>query len=395
MLLCRAMDRHLYFSLFLTIMTTALGVSQVLPLLPVYAQELGATGFQLGLIFSAFALARSIFLPLVGKYSDIYGRRAFMLWGLFIYTIVAVGFALSSQVYQLILCRFFLGGAAAMVIPVARAYVGDMTEPGHEGRIMGHFNMAFFGGLAAGPWMGGFLKDFFGIATAFYSMGVLSALGFFLSLATLPKKWSPPDMQDRQQISYMALMRIPILAAAFMFRFGSIIGVGVLWTFMPLFAHDRLNLTSGRIGILVSLTVIMTTILQPFFGRLADRMSRTRMTVAGGLLASLALMGVPFCHSFGHLFVLNLVIGTAIGLYMPPLMAMAVDVGRETGFMTRVMSVLEMAFSMGMVIGPILAGLLKETLGLNAIFWVGGTIGISSCFVFVGMLHRNRVSESA
>ena len=387
------MDRHLYFSLFLTIMTTALGVSQVVPLLPVYAQELGATGFHLGLIFSSFALARSIFLPLVGKYSDTYGRRAFMLWGLFFYTLIAIGFVLSSQVYQLILCRFFLGGAAAMVIPVARAYVGDMTAPGHEGRIMGHFNMAFFGGLAIGPWMGGFLKDFFGIASAFYSMGLLSALGFFLALATLPKSRSAQARHEQTQISYAALMRIPILAAVFLFRFGSIIGVGVLWTFLPLYAHERLALTSGRIGILVSLTVIMTTLLQPVFGRLADRVSRTRMALAGGLMASLTLMLLPFCRSFAHLFVLNLAIGSAIGLYMPPLMAMAVDVGRETGFITRVMSVLEMAFSLGMVFGPILAGLLKEALGLDAVFWVGGAIGISSCFVFVGMLHRRQVSE--
>ena len=70
-------NKRQYFTLFLTIGATALGASLVLPLLPVYAQEMGATGFELCLVFSSFALARSFILPLVGVWSDQYGRRPF------------------------------------------------------------------------------------------------------------------------------------------------------------------------------------------------------------------------------------------------------------------------------------------------------------------------------
>lgn len=382
------MHKSLYFSILLTIMSTALGASIVIPLLPVYASGMGATGIELGLIFSSFALARSIVLPLVGKLADSWGRKGFMLWGLLVYTLIAIGFDLSESVNQLIICRLIQGTAAAMVIPVARSYVGDLTPAGHEGRTMGHFNMAFFGGLALGPWLGGALKDFAGISSTFYAMATLAFFGFILSLIFLPGKEAPTQDVNREQISYIAMLRNPALAALFVFRCGSIIGTGMNWTFLPLYGHEVMSLSSFKIGVLISMTVIMTTLMQPFFGKMADRVSRPGMTVVGGIMASLCLLCVPLCGNFYQLLIVNFTIGVAFGIYMPPLMAMAVDVGRDTGFMTKVMSLLEMAFSIGMVIGPILAGLIKGIFGLRAIFFFGGAIGIATCLSFLFVFSR-------
>jgi MFS transporter, DHA1 family, multidrug resistance protein len=380
------MNNRMFISLFITITATALGASQVLPLLPIYAQTMGATGLELGLIFSSFALARSLVLPAVGSLSDRWGRRHFMLWGLFSYIIIALGFSVATNVYHLILCRLIQGAGAAMVIPVARAYFGDMSAPGQEGRYMGLFNMAFFGGLALGPWMGGLLKDHFGINISFYSMAVLALLGLILSWITLPVHTVDKSAQPKPQISYLTMLHEPPLLAIFLIRFGSIIGVGMNWTFLPLYAHEHIHLSSSRIGILISLTVIMTTLLQPTFGRMADRVNRTWMTFWGGMIASLCLLAIPFCHSFHQLFVLNLLFGSALGLYMPPLMAIAVEEGRKLGFMMKVMSLLEMSFSFGMVVGPLTAGFIKEAVNLKSVFWVGGIIGVVSCLLFLVMM---------
>ncbi|MFH1134730.1 MAG: MFS transporter [Pseudomonadota bacterium] len=378
------MNQKIYITLFLTIMSTAMGASIVLPLLPVYAVQMGATGFELGLIFSGFALARSIFLPLVGQWADQYGRRVFLLTGLTIYTGIALAFSLAETVYQLVLCRFVQGAGAAMVIPIARAYVGDLTPPGQEGRLMGHFNIAFFGGLACGPWLGGFIKDYVGLGFAFYSMAALSLAGLALAFVNLPRQGKKRfDLEKKSGGSYLGLLGFPGVLPIFLFRFGTIIGLGVNWTFLPILGYEQLRLSSTRIGILVSLTVVMTTLMQPFFGRLADKVDRSRMAMVGGVLASLCLLAAPFTISFYQLFVVNLVMGAAIGVYMPPLMAIAVDAGRASGFMNKVMSLLEMAFSFGMVIGPLLAGLIKETLGLRAIFWFGGGVGLLSCLTLL------------
>ena len=390
------MNNAAILSLLLTITATALGSSLVLPLLPLYASDMGASGFELGLIFSSYALARSILLPIVGELADKIGRRAFILWGLLIYTAIAIAFDLSHQVELIILCRLIQGAAAAMVIPVARAYIGDWTPIGREGKVMGHFNMAFYGGLALGPWMGGFLKDLWGISSSFYSMAALSFLGFLLVIFRLPRdRRNPEDTRTRPRVPYLRILRNPKLFAVFLFRFGTVIGTGVNWTFLPLYGHDVLGLSSTKIGILISVTVLMTTLLQPVFGPMADRISRTGMTMLGGLLASVCLLGVPYCQGFCSLLILNLIIGTAFGLYMPPLMAIAVDVGRESGYMTRVMSLLEVAFSLGMVVGPTIAGLVIERWDLSTIFTVGGMVGLTSTAVFVFVAVPRKIKSSA
>ena len=78
--------------------------------------------------------------------------------GLFLYFLVSLFYAVSTSVTALIILRLGQGVAAAMVLPVAQAYVGEMIPPDREGRLMGLFNVSLFGGLSAGPVLGGSYK---------------------------------------------------------------------------------------------------------------------------------------------------------------------------------------------------------------------------------------------
>ena len=123
----------------------------VVPLLPVYARDLGASGLYIGMIFGVFSLSRTFLLPYFGRLSDRKGRKPFIVAGLFAYALVSVAFIFSDRVDLLIGVRFFQGMASAMIMPVIQAYVGDISSPGREGFIMGLFNMSMFLGLSLGP----------------------------------------------------------------------------------------------------------------------------------------------------------------------------------------------------------------------------------------------------
>ena len=193
----RRLDRRVFATLFFSIFTSITGVGIVVPLLPVYAHDLGAGGLYIGLIFGAFALSRTFFLPYFGRRSDRVGRKPHIVAGLLGYALVSVAFLAVHDVESLIVIRFVQGIASAMIMPVCQAYVGDLTPPSREGAVMGMFNMSIFIGLSLGPLMGGLLNDRWGLDAAFLTMGVLTFAASLMSItSSLPTHLSAETSWD-------------------------------------------------------------------------------------------------------------------------------------------------------------------------------------------------------
>ena len=129
-------------ALYVAVFVATLGISMVSPLLPVYAKTLGASGVWLGITFSVFAVVQTFFGPFAGRLSDRYGRKPFIVAGLVVYLIAALGYLTAQSFYQVIAFRAFSGFGTSLIFSVARAYVGDMTPRGQEGRWLGVFATA-------------------------------------------------------------------------------------------------------------------------------------------------------------------------------------------------------------------------------------------------------------
>ena len=148
-----------------------LGIGIIIPLLPVYAESLGALGLWIGVIFSGFSISRSIFMPIVGRWSDKRGRKIFIAIGLLIYAIISLGYILSDSMAELVMVRSIQGLSAVMIISIAFAYIGEISPKDREGGYMGIFSISLFAGFGLGPMLGGVLKDWFGLTADFYTMG--------------------------------------------------------------------------------------------------------------------------------------------------------------------------------------------------------------------------------
>ena len=167
-----------FVTLFLSIFVASLGIGMVSPLMPIYSQSLGAKGIWLGAIFSGFSLARIIFMPLVGRLSDTKGRKTFITLGLLFYSFLSLGYIFSQNLQQLIAVRFLHGVASAMVVPIAMAYIGEISPKGEEGKFLGTFNIALFFGFGMGPLLGGVVTDNINQSASFMAMGGLSFNSF-------------------------------------------------------------------------------------------------------------------------------------------------------------------------------------------------------------------------
>jgi len=378
----------IFVILFMAVFVTASGAGLVAPLIPVYAHELGAGGLQIGIIFGAFSLTRTLFVPYFGKLSDRKAKKPLLTVGLFTYCMVSFLFMVSKSVEMLIVLRLGQGFASAMILPVAQAYIGDITPLDREGRIMGLFNVSLYAGLSVGPFLGGLVKDWFSIQASFLGMGMLTFVGFLLCLLFLPSgsvsgKAGAP--QSKPPASYLNLMKIPRVFSLFAFRVCFTTCIGITWAFLPLLASTRLGLSSSEIGIVVMVNVLIAGTLQLPMGYLADRFSKKVLTVSGGIVAILAILYLDEAQSFGGLLIANGIFGSAGGVSFPAIMAIGVIEGRRTQAMGSVMGLLALGHSLGMLSGPLLAGMLLDFFPFSTVFLCGAVI----LMVGTGIFWRN------
>ena len=386
-----SVQRRILITILFSIFITVLGVGLVVPLLPVYAHELGASGFTISMIFGALSLSRTVFLPYFGKRSDKSGRKPFIVIGLFAYFLVAVGFIFSVNVHALIVVRFFQGIAAAMIMPITQAYVADITPKGSEGRLMGVYNMAILASLSLGPIMGGMIHERWGLTTSFACMAVLSLAGFLLSVVFLPPV-KDEIVQEACAVSrgWWGLLKDPMIGGLASVRFVYVMCIGMIWCFLPVFADTEFHLSSSSIGVLVMLGVLVSGLIQYPMGYLADRINKNLMIFVGGILIFLAMVLFIRARGFWDLFFINVVFGLGGGICMPPVMAFAVIKGQTYKSMGAIMSLMTMAHSMGMLTGSLLAGVIMDMDQIRHAFPMGAVAVFLGGILYAVCLIRQR-----
>ena len=389
-------NRKIFATLFFSIFAAVIGVGIVVPLLPVYAHSLGASGLYIGLIFGAFSLSRTFLLPYFGRRSDQYGRKPFIVTGMLGYALISLALATTESVSALIVIRFLQGIASAMMMPVIQAYVGDITPPGKEGSLMGLFNMSLFLGLSLSPVLGGLLSDQFNLKAAFLSMGLLAILGFLLCLTLLPPTASEKMIRsNRLPDSWIKHFEDRELVGLFVYRFTYTTCIGIIWGFLPVLADTEFGLSSLVIGFLVMLGVFISGIIHLPAGMLADRVNKAALIVGGGIVVVAAMYIFDRAQSISALMMASVLFGLGGGVAMPALMALAVIKGHQTGAMGSVMALLTLAHSLGMLIGALAAGLIMDLFSLRYAFVSGAVLMAMGTVFCYAMLRKTAVSGDA
>jgi len=358
-----------------------LGVGIVAPLLPLYAENLGATGIWIGIIFASFSISRTIIMPIVGWLSDRRGRKLFLCIGLLSYSIVSLGYIWADSVSQLTLVRLINGATAGMILPIAQAYVGDISPGGEEGTWMGYFNAAFFTGFGLGPLLGGVLTDHFGMNVAFSTMGGLNLLAFLIAALFLPEL-KQRKMTTSLRPSFREIRNSSMMRGLFSFRLSFSIGRGSFAAFLPIFASIYIGLSPTRIGVLLAVNILLMSLLQLYGGHIADRFNRKLLVVIGGLtnLAFLAL--IPLGSNFWQLLGICALGSLGGAISIPAASALVVEEGRKFG-MGPTMATFGMAFSIGMAVGPLLSGAIADSVNVHTIFYFGASMVLIGTSLFI------------
>jgi DHA1 family multidrug resistance protein-like MFS transporter len=379
-------------ALLLSIFVAMLGLGIVGPIMPLYAESLGATYTQIGLLSSAFSISRLIFSAPAGRLSDSTSKKKVMAAGLFTYAVVSLMYIYAWDFNSLLSFRFVHGLGSAMTMPIAMAYAAELAPEGEEGRYMGTMNLAMFGGMGFGPLLGGSLTDLFNMSAPFYFMSGLTALSLALVMLFLPDLGSTTYTSDKPKPSFRKVLSNRVLAASFVFRAVNALGRGAIMGFLTIYmttavADGGLGLSITEGGVVLSVGQLSSAFLQRPCGDLADQHDKNKLIIVGGTVAAVGMASFPFAHSFWEVLGARLMFAAGSALMMPAITAIAAIEGRSLGIGTT-MSVLQSAMSLGMMTGPLISGVFADMFSLKPVFWLGSAISLLGLGLFVVLQPR-------
>jgi EmrB/QacA subfamily drug resistance transporter len=177
----------IFIGLMLGMLVAAVSQTIVSPAMPVIVAELGGIEHYSWIATSAL-LASAVIVPIVGKLSDIYGRRGFYIAGLVIFMLGSILAGAAQGFWWLVAARAVQGLGMGTIMPLAQAIIGDIISPRERGKYMGYLGGVFGIASIAGPLVGGWITDNFSWRWLFYinlPIGI-AALAFIVAYLHLP-----------------------------------------------------------------------------------------------------------------------------------------------------------------------------------------------------------------
>jgi DHA1 family tetracycline resistance protein-like MFS transporter len=315
--------------IFLTILVNLIGFGIIIPLLPFYAETFGASPLVIGLLFAVFSICQLVAAPVLGDWSDRYGRRPILIFSLLGTVVSFVLLAMAHSLTILFIARI-VDGLSGGNISTARAYVADVTEPKDRARAYGLIGAAFGLGFIFGPALSGVLVK------VSYTAPIWAAAGITLAAAAVAWFWLPETVHRAQAGTGMPfrnlpeLLRRPNLGRVLVIDFVYWFAFAIFQTTFALFTSRRFHFDASQTGYFFSAFGIVGAIVQGGFIRPIVRRLGDKPTFILGLLCSVAgLIGATLTHSvtvfaatlvplafgigFGHPTVSSLVSRTARG----------------------------------------------------------------------------------
>ncbi len=365
-------------------MADAVGNSILIILLPLYVEHVAAGAFSLstpalvGILIAIFGFTGAFLQPLMAGWADRTGRRKlFVQIGLLLMGAGVLAFVFASQFVHLLVIRIVQAAGFAMTVPASLALMTLGTERASRGGSMGIFSTFRIVGFAIGPLVGGFLQVYFGFTIAFCVGAAMVFLG-----AILVHFWVREAEASIEATSGFASWSLltPGLAAIATALF---VMAGSFAMMAPLENVFNEKLDQTAIGFAVAFSALMVSrlFLQTPVGRLSDRIGRKPLIVAGMLLLAPSTMLLGYVTTTLQLVGVRVIQGIATAGVAARAFALAGDLAIE-GSEGRQMSILTVGFTLGIAVGPLVAGFLSSV-SFALPFLIGG----ACCFLGAAVVY--------
>jgi DHA1 family tetracycline resistance protein-like MFS transporter len=346
------------FLIFFTVFIDMVGFGIVIPVLPLYAEHFHATPFEIGWLTGIYSGMQILFVPILGRLSDRFGRRPILIVSL---AGTALGFLIMgwANSLPLLFVARIIDGASGGNISTAQAYIADISTPENRSRSMGVIGAAFGLGFTFGPMIGGLMSRI-SYGAPFYFAAALAALNVALLYFILPESLSAEYRSRPHERTRLAEIfrhgRGNLFAVIVATYFFAVSGFSIMTTLFALFTEKRFGFSARETGYVFGLIGILSVILQGgLIGRLIKMFGETALARTGLFLLAISLGLLPLVASVPALLAVCSALAIANGLTTPTLNGLASQM-IDRGWQGRALGLMQSAAALARLVGPLLGG---------------------------------------
>ena len=378
-------------ALFLIVFSNLLGFGIIIPLLPYYAENFGANPNEVTLLMASYSLMQLIFSPILGRISDIYGRKKILI-------LCLIGSAISyfllyfATSFGLVLFARAIAGLFASTTAIANAYVTETTSSANRSKGMGLIGAAFGLGLVFGPVIGGYFGggdiDNINYKMPFIFAIIVAIISFVLAHFILIE----PKKRNKQFISInfldsfkdlINLFKIPALLFLITVSFLVTFSFAGFETTFALWTERAMSWASKQTGFAFTFTALLAALVQGvFIGKLTKSFGEIKLLITSCFLMLIGLFFITL--SIQNLFYLTFslgILGISVGLGNPSLNSL-LSKNLSKNIIGASFGVIQSVGSLARILSPLVAGNLFYFFGINSPYNFGAFLMFISLLIF-------------
>lgn len=384
--------------LFAAVLIDMVGFGIVLPLLPFYAESMGASPLEVTMLVASFSAMQLLAAPLWGRVSDRRGRRPLLVAGLFASAVSYLLFGVAKSLPLLFLSRM-AAGAAGGTISVAQAYVADTTPAAERSRALGLLGAASGLGVMLGPALGGIFSRWGLGAPGFVAAGLCALNGlaalFFLEESrprAAGRRGSGEAATLRGWVRAMTRFPLSLLLSVY---FLSISSFTAMTSVLALYAERAFGLGAQGMGLVFTLAGGVTVVVRGgLLGWLVGRLGEVETARFGAISLAAGIVSVALIPGAWWLVVPVTLYALGAGTLFPVLASLT-SRATDADSQGSILGGSQLVGGVGRVLGPLWAGFVFQELGIRTPFQVGAVVVVIAWLLALRLPAPERAADPA
>jgi MFS family permease len=353
----------------------------LIPTLPIYLSRSGSTEIEIGILIGAFGISSLVLRPVVGKALSKTAEKKFMLAGAVLFLLTSMAYLIATPFWPFFIVRIFQGVGSAFFFTAAMILISNITPETYRGQSLGYFFLSFNLSMALAPPFGIVLINHFGFTILFLVCAVLSLGSLLISTQLRQSNLKPVADSSMGYSSFFTPRAFPPI---FVYFLAHIIW-GALATFFPLHAIKHGVANPGLFFAAYAIVLILGRALG---GQILDVYSREKVILPCLTAYIVGMTVLAFSKSLLMFIVVAVIQGTGHAFVMPALVAYTIDLagpsrGASLGFLSA-------AGDLGMVLGPVVMGIILRFTSFPAMFLCLALIGLMNFGYFYSSVKKQK-----